>query len=82
MCSVSMCTFVPVKQVKVHWLWVIVLMEERVIVILDPLTSHTGKEGHREIVKKIWHWREAIVAKDDVPRTPPPMVDSLEEGTT
>lgn len=50
------------------------------IVFLDPLTSHTGKEGYREIAKKIWHWKEAIVANDAVPRTPPPIVVSLEEG--
>ena len=47
---------------KVHWLWALVLLQERAVIILDPLTAHTGKEGHKEICKKIWHWREAVLA--------------------
>ena len=43
---------------RVHWVWVVVLLEERVLIILDPLNSHTGVEVHRQIVDKMWYeWR-------------------------
>ena len=50
------------------------------VIILDPLTSHTGRAGHQEIVKKVWLWREEVFASDATPRPPPPIVASLEEG--
>ena len=36
--------------VKVHWVWAVVLLEERVIIIVDPLKSHTGSKAHRQII--------------------------------
>ena len=48
---------------KSHWLWALLLLDERVGIILDPLTSHTGQKGHKEIFRKIWLWKEAVVAK-------------------
>ena len=48
-------------------------------IILDPLVSHTGPKGHKEIFRKIWLWREAVVANDIAPRPPPSIVTSLEE---
>ena len=41
---------------KSHWLWVLLLLDERVGIILDPLVSHTGRKGHEEILGKIWLW--------------------------
>jgi hypothetical protein len=34
--------------VRVHWVWAVALLEERVIIILDPLKSHTGAQAHRK----------------------------------
>jgi hypothetical protein len=34
------------------------VLDERVGVILDPLVSHTGHKGHKEIFRKIWLWRK------------------------
>jgi hypothetical protein len=62
---------------KSHWLWALLLLDERVGIILDPLVSHTGHKGHKEIFGKIWLWREAVVVNDIAPR---PIVTSLEEG--
>jgi hypothetical protein len=39
---------------KSHWLWVLLLLDERVGIILDPLVSHTGHKGHKEIFRKVW----------------------------
>ena len=49
------------------------------LIILDPLKSHTGVEAHRQIVDKMWHWREAVIANSSSPRDPPPIVSVLEE---
>ena len=65
---------------KSHWLWALLLLDERVGIILDPLVSHTGQKGHKEIFRKIWLWKEAVVANDISPQLPPPIVCSLEEG--
>jgi hypothetical protein len=65
--------------VRVHWVWVVDLLEERVIIILDPLKSHTGAQAHRQIVDKMWHWREAVITNSSSPRDPPPIVPALEE---
>ena len=63
---------------KSHWLWALLLLDERVGIILDPLVSHTGHKGHKEIFRKIWLWWEAVVANDTAPQLPPPIVLSLE----
>jgi hypothetical protein len=63
---------------KSHWLWALLLLEEKVAIILDPLTSHTGRAGHTMIFKKLWYWREAVVVNGASPRPPPPFVVSLE----
>ncbi len=39
--------------VRVHWVWAVALLEERVMIILDPLKSHTGTKTHWQIVDKI-----------------------------
>jgi hypothetical protein len=65
---------------KSHWLWALLLLDERVGIILDPLVSHVGHKGHKEIFRKIWLWREAVVGNDIAPRPSPPTVTSLEEG--
>ncbi len=65
--------------VRVHWVWAVALLEERVIIILDPLLSHTGVQAHRQIVDKMWHRREAVIANSSSPRDPPPIVPALEE---
>jgi hypothetical protein len=65
---------------KSHWLWGLLLLDERVGIILDPLVSHTGHKGHKEIFRKIWLWREAVVTNDIEPRPPPSLLVSLEEG--
>jgi hypothetical protein len=65
---------------KSHWLWVLLLLDERVGIILDPLVSHTGRKGHEEILGKIWLWREAVLTNDTAPRSSPPLTISLEEG--
>ena len=65
---------------KSHWLWSLLFLDERVGIILDPLISHTGHKGHKEIFRKIWLWREAVLANDIAPRPPPTIVTSLEEG--
>ena len=65
---------------KSHWLWALLLLDERVGIILDPLVSHAGHKGHKEIFRKIWLWREAVVSNDIAPQPPPPIVISLEEG--
>ncbi len=49
-------------------------------IILDPLVSHTGHKGHKEILRKIWLCRETVVTNDITPQLPPPIVTSLEEG--
>jgi hypothetical protein len=56
------------------------LLDERVGIILDPLVSHTGQKGHKEIFRKIWFWKEAVVSNDISPQLPPPIVCSIEEG--
>ncbi len=65
---------------KSHWLWALLLLDERVGIILDPLVSHTDHKGHKEIFRKIWLWREAVVVNDIAPRLSPPLVVSLEVG--
>ena len=52
---------------KAHWLWALLLPEELVGIILDPLVSHTGENGHKEIFRKIWFWRETVVVNDSAP---------------
>jgi hypothetical protein len=39
--------------VRVHRIWSVVLLEERVMIILDPLKSQNGAEDHRQIVDKM-----------------------------
>jgi len=63
---------------KSHWLWALLLLKEKTAIILDPLTSHTGRAGHLMIVKRLWYWREAAVVNGALPRPPPPLVASLE----
>ena len=65
---------------KSHWLWSLLFLDERVGIILDPLISHTGHKGHKEIFRKIWLWWETVLENDIAPRPPPPIVTSLEEG--